>query len=168
MAEVRLSSDDDGLDGCFDPGLDELWPTRLAAGIIKRDLEAVDVWSKRRKRGKVGKLAERARWLADRISLAKADRECAIYNQIDRMHVELRKLRATASGVSTIPLPQFMTGQSVLQWWAPWMVDATELPKTYKGKKRPAWFCAEVTSYKTYETLRYAGQVCTGNTYNVY
>ena len=84
------------------------------------------------------------------------------------MHVELRKLRATASGVSTIPLPQFMTGQSVLQWWAGWMVDATETPKTYKTKKRPAWFCAEVTSYKTYETVRYAGQVCTGNTYNVY
>ena len=47
------------------------------------------------------------------------------------------------------PLPRkplFREGQSVMQWWAPWMKDAllNELPGTYSKRKRPSWFKADV------------------------
>ena len=167
MAGVSLSSEDDDLNDCLGQSLEELWPSRLAAGIMRRDEEAVEVFNKRARRGSDGRLAERCHWLAERIYLAKGDRESSIYRQIDFMHEELRKLRATASGVPAVPLPEFKTGQSVLQWWSPWMKDARETPKTYNKKSRLAWFSAEITIYKTYETMRYAGQESTGHTYNV-
>ena len=67
-----------------------------------------------------------------------------------------------------VPDPKFKCGQSVLQWWARWMKSAEETPQTYKKTLRPAWFSAEVCSFKEYGTLRYARQLCTANLYNVY
>ena len=49
--------------------------------------------------------------------------------------------------------------QSVLQWWAPWMKDAEETPASYNKKNRPWWFSAEVTSYRGYGDIKYAGHV---------
>ena len=61
-----------------------------------------------------------------------------------------------------------MCGQSVLQWWAPWMKDAMETPPNYNRKNRPSWFSAEITSYGGYGDIRYAGQIVTAHLYNVY
>ena len=58
--------------------------------------------------------------------------------------------------------------QSVLQWWAPWMKDAEETPASYNKKNRPWWFSAEVTSYRGYGDIKYAGQVTRDHQYNVY
>ena len=58
--------------------------------------------------------------------------------------------------------------QSVLQWWAPWMKDAEETPASYNKKNRPWWFRAEVTSYRCYGDIKYAGQVTRDHQYNVY
>jgi hypothetical protein len=56
---------------------------------------------------------------------------------------EIERLR----GAQPMPRrPLYKMGQSVFQWWAPWMCKAplNELPGTYAGRKRPAWFKAEV------------------------
>ena len=109
----------------------------------------------------------RCKFMAEQRNMGQGDRESKIFQQIDGMHEELRRYRAENLGVS-IPMPKFRTGQSVLQWWAGWMKGAEVTPSTYNRTNRPAWFSAEVCSYKTYETIRYAGQEITGNTYNVY
>ena len=46
MAGASMPSADDGLDGPLAKGLDVLWPSPLAKGIMKRDKEALDahVW----------------------------------------------------------------------------------------------------------------------------
>ena len=56
---------------------------------------------------------------------------------------EIERLR----GAQPMPRrPLYKMGQSVHQWWAPWMQKAplNELPGTYAGRTRPAWFKAEV------------------------
>ena len=56
---------------------------------------------------------------------------------------EIERLR----GAHPLPRrPLYRVGQTVLQWWAPWMKDAplNELPGTYAKRKRPGWFKAEV------------------------
>ena len=40
--------------------------------------------------------------------------------------------------------PRFRAGQSVHQWWAPWMDGAKEAPSRIKKKTRPAWFSSSV------------------------
>ena len=67
-----------------------------------------------------------------------------------------------------IPPALFKCGQNVLQWWAPWMKDAEETPASYNKKNRPWWFSAEVTSYRGYGDIKYAGQVTRDHQYNVY
>ena len=39
---------------------------------------------------------------------------------------------------------KFLAGQSVHQWWAPWMARDNETPTGIKGKSRPAWFSTVV------------------------
>ena len=55
------------------------------------------------------------------------------------------------------PLPAFLPGQSIIQWWASWFKNADEPPKKYSKKKRPAWFSGEVLSYNGYKAIKYAG-----------
>ena len=60
-------------------------------------------------------------------------------------------------------------GQSTIQWWAPWMKGAKELPSSYKNGNRPKWFSAEVTAYVGWITDRkYCGVKQTGHFYAVY
>ena len=74
-------------------------------------------------------------------------------------------MKIKQSGV-TVALHEWC--QSVLQWWAPWMKDAEETPASYNKKNRPWWFSAEVTSYRGYGDIKYAGQVTRHHQYNVY
>jgi hypothetical protein len=57
------------------------------------------------------------------------------------------------------PPPLYKPGESVLQWWASWFASATEPQLSLKGKKRPAWFRAEVTVAAVWKPAgTYAGQ----------
>ena len=116
-------------------------------------------------------------WLCgERKVMARMDRESKIFQQIDKMHDDLRfyqQERETQLGLGTIiPRPKFMCGQSVLQWWAGWMKTAQTMPTRYSNKdsecKRPAWFSGEVLSFHSWGTIKYAGQEYTANLYNVY
>jgi len=80
--------------------------------------------------------------MAEERNMARGDRESKVFQQIDLMHAEIKRLKEAATGVK-IPDPKFRTGQSVLQWWSPWMKNAEETPPTYNKKSRPAWFSAE-------------------------
>ena len=136
----------------------------FATAVRKRDEEAVQTYLGASKRNRD---EMRCKFMAEQRNMGRGDRESKIFQQIDSLHEQLRSLKAEKLGVS-IPMPKFRTGQSVLQWWAPWMKRAEVTPSTYNRGNRPAWFSAEVCSYKAYETIRYAGQETTGNTYNVY
>lgn len=48
------------------------------------------------------------------------------------------------------------------------MKTAKDTPASYNKKSSPAWFSAEVCSYKEYGTIRYAGQMTTAHLYYVY
>ena len=52
---------------------------------------------------------------------------------------------------------KFQPGQSVCHWWASWFKECSKAPKQCRGKKRPAWFSAEVLSYDGWQTRHYAG-----------
>ena len=110
---------------------------------------------------------ERAWLLGEHYNMARGDRESNIYMTIDVMHEQLRRYRSQEIRVE-IPPAVFKCGQSVLQWWAPWMKDAAATPGHYKHKNRPAWFSAEVTSYVRYGEIKYAGQMMTAHLYHVY
>ena len=61
------------------------------------------------------------------------------------------------------PRPEagFSVGQTVLWFWAPWFALAPEgeLPDTYKEKKRPVWFMAEITNIAGFsEKITYGGR----------
>ena len=56
-----------------------------------------------------------------------------------------------------IPKAKFATGQSCFQWWAKWMLLATEMPESYKGNNRPQWYSSEIVSYKCYGAMQYCG-----------
>ena len=67
------------------------------------------------------------------------------------------------------PPPRFHHGSTVIQWWAPWFRDATELPTSYAGNKRPAWFKGEILAYLKWQSVMYAGFMNEAqNTYHVY
>ena len=57
------------------------------------------------------------------------------------------------------PLPKFQNGHSIIQWWAPWMRDAEQLPSTYNKNDRPAWFKGEVLAHVGWQSVKYAGFV---------
>ena len=99
--------------------------------------------------------------------MARVDCESKAYMAIDVMHEELRRYRELELRVE-IPPALFKCGQSVLQWWASWMKDAKETPASYNKKTRPAWFSEEVTSFRGYGDIKYAGQMTRDHQYNVY
>ena len=98
--------------------------------------------------------------------MKRGDSESKVYMTIDVMHEELRRYRALELRVEILAL--FKCGQSVLQWWAPWMKDATVTPIHYNRKNRPAWFSAEIASYCGYGDIKYAGQTMRAHQYHVY
>jgi hypothetical protein len=59
--------------------------------------------------------------------------------------------------IDTIPLQKFQTGQSCIQWWAKWMNEAAEVPASYNGNSRPAWFSSEISTYIRYGPIKYCG-----------
>ena len=73
-----------------------------------------------------------------------------------RLIVLLSITKATAIvPVAPPPADLFSPGQSVLQWWASWFKDCTELPNQYgKKHKRPTWFSAEVSAAKKEGSLQ--------------
>ena len=105
--------------------------------------------------------------LGEHRNMKRGDRESKIYMTIDVMHAELRRYRSQELRVE-IPPAAFRCGQSVLQWWAPWMKDAPETPSHYNRKNRPAWFSAEIASYCGYGDIKYAGQTTRAHQYHVY
>ena len=90
--------------------------------------------------------------------MARVDYESKAYMAIDVMHDELRRYRKLELRVE-IPPALFKCGQSVLQWWASWMKEAKETPASYNKKTRPAWFSAEITRFRGYCDIKYAGQM---------
>ena len=74
--------------------------------------------------------------------------QCALMDSLSSLEDYLRaKTEELAIAVSRgVAPPKFFTGQSVHQWWAPWMAQAPldKLPGTYAQRKRPSWFKAEV------------------------
>ena len=110
---------------------------------------------------------ERGWWHGECFHMAREDRNSKAQQSIDQMQAELTSYREREFATS-IPKPRFRAGQSVLQWWAPWMKKADALPQNYNKKNRPAWFSAEICSYETYGSLKYAGKITVGNIYNVY
>ena len=94
--------------------------------------------------------------------------------QVNNNYWRLEEARARAARENLIAPPAmvasaiFRTGQSVLQWWAPWMRDAPEPPATYQ-KNRPAWFSAEILGLRgVLPNHRYAGMVYSEMCYQVY
>ena len=118
---------------------------------VKGNEEAADAyWDKLPKREKV-----RQRWrrIGEQNHMTRGDGESKICEWEHRLK---------------IPPALFKCGQNVLQWWASWMKDAKETPASYNKKNRPWWFSAEVTSYRGYGDIKYAGQVTRDHQYNVY
>ena len=87
----------------------------------------------------------------------------------------LAEAAAAAAAESTAPQPRskslFATGQSVLNWWAPWFKDCGpgQHPKTYAKKKRPLWYNSEIASEIGWrDDVPYAGALMSGYMYLVY
>ena len=70
---------------------------------------------------------------------------------------DANKARSSGTLVGEDLLPKFYNGHSCIQWWAGWMKDATEVPKSYNNKNRPAWFKGEVLGYEGKKSIFYAG-----------
>ena len=134
-----------------------------SSAVRQRDQEALEYYQNLPKRQKT---VERG-WLhAEWRNMARGDRESRIFQTIDIMLADLRAYKEMELKVA-VPDAKFKCGQSVLQWWAGWMKSAEETPQTYKKTLRPAWFSAEVCSYKEYGTMKYAGQLFTEHLYIV-
>ena len=80
-------------------------------------------------------------------------------NKLNMQLVMMAVVMAVAAAAAEVP---------VLQWWAPWMKDAKETPASYNKKNRPWWFSAEVTSYRGYGGIKYAGQMTRDHLHNVF
>ena len=76
--------------------------------------------------------------------------------RLEEAKYELQDFRLSKHS-HTIDAPVFPNGASVIQWWASWMKDAKTPPAKYKGKKRPAWFNAEILTYEGFGSILYAG-----------
>ena len=142
----------------------EQWDAGFEAKVQRNEKEAADYWDDLSKRQKD---KERAWRLGEHRNMARGDRESKIAMTIDDMHEQLRCYRSQELRVE-IPPARFMCGQSVLQWWAPWMKAALETPLNYNRKNRPAWFSAEIASYCRYGDIKYAGQTMQAHQYHVY
>ena len=135
-----------------------------SAAIEVRDAEAMQIHrALPRKRQALERIWARA----EGYHMGRGDKESKTQQSLDMLQDELRALREAKFG-HPLPRPAFKHGQSVLQWWAHWMVSAVTLPKTYKTTHRPAWYVGEVLSYAGYLQLRYAGQDFSENFYNVF
>ena len=99
--------------------------------------------------------------------MALADKESQIAMGFEALFDNQAALHALASSVNSAPMQKFRPGQSVLQWWAPWMANAEKTPKQLKKKQRPSWFSGEVISYEGFQEIKYAGSVVMSHTYIV-
>ena len=140
------------------------WTTDFKATVNCNEEAAAAYWGSLSKRQKD---RDGARTLGEHGNMARVDCESKVYMAIDVMHEELRRYRELELRVE-IPPALFKCGQSVLQWWASWMKDAKETPASYNKKTRPAWFSEEVTSFRGYGDIKYAGQMTRDHQYNVY
>ena len=126
------------------------WAPAFEAMVKGNEQEAADYWDRQSKKEK-----DRQRWrtIGEQNNMTRGDGESKICEWEHRLK---------------IPPALFKCGQSVLQRWAPWMKDAEETPASYNKKNRPWWFSAEVTSYRGYGDIKYAGQMTRDHQYNVY
>ena len=126
------------------------WAPAFEAKVKGNEEAAAADWDRLPKREK-----DRRRWrtIGEQNSMTRGDGESKICEWEHRLK---------------IPPALFKCGQNVLQWWASWMKDAKETPASYNKKNRPWWFFAEVTSYRGYGDIKYAGQVTRDHQYNVY
>jgi len=86
------------------------WAPAFEAMVKGNEQEAADYWDRQSKKEK-----DRQRW--------RRLGESKIFSTIDLMHQQLLRYRELELRVE-IPPALFKCGQSVLQWWAPWMKDA--------------------------------------------
>ena len=140
------------------------WDADFEARVQCNEKEAADYWDGLSKKQKD---QERAWMLGEHRNMKRGDRESKTYMTIDDMHEQLRRYREQEFRVE-IPPALFKCGQSVLQWWASWMKDASKTPRHYNRKNRPAWFSAEIASYCGYGDIKYAGQTMRAHQYHVY
>ena len=62
----------------------------------------------------------------------------------EKIVIEERIVEVYVEKAAETPRPRFQRGQSVHQWWAPWMDGAKETPSGIRKKSRPSWFSSEV------------------------
>ena len=62
----------------------------------------------------------------------------------EKIVIEERIVEVYVEKAAAAPGPRFQRGQSVHQWWAPWMDGAKETPSGSRKKSRPSWFSSEV------------------------
>ena len=62
----------------------------------------------------------------------------------EKIVIEERIVEVYVEKAAAAPGPRFQRGQSVHQWWAPWMDGAKETPSGIRKKSRPSWFSSEV------------------------
>ena len=140
------------------------WDADFEVMVQCNEKEAAGYWDGLSKKKKD---QERAWMLGEHRNMKRGDRESKTYMAIDDMHEQLRRYREQELRFA-IPPALFKCGQSVLQWWASWMKNALETPKSYNKKNRSAWFSAEVMSYVRYGEIKHAGQMMTAHLYHVY
>ena len=69
------------------------------------------------------------------------------------------KAEAPPAPIPTEPpmQPLFSAGQSVLQWWAPWLSTAETPPKSYNQKRRPKWYVGDCLAFDGVRSVKYGG-----------
>jgi len=87
----------------------------------------------------------------DRLRISRTIRE------LNHMHDE-RRTRERDKNQGELRHNQLLfEGQLAIQWWAPWMKEATAMPTSFQEFNRPAWFVVVVMSYEGQQSLPYAG-----------
>ena len=96
------------------------WDADFEARVQCNEKEAADYWHRLSKKQKN---RERGWILGKHCNMKHGGRESQLCMTVDDMHEQLRRYRSQELRVE-IPPALFKCGQSVLQWWAPWMKNA--------------------------------------------
>ena len=108
---------------------------------------------------------DRAGTLWRRAELSEANAK-KMQHIIEHLEAEARIVAAQSPAAAATMKPRFRAGQSVLQWWASWFKNGGPPPKSYRKKKRPAWYSGEIVNPPVWtEDMLYAGFKYTGWVY---
>jgi hypothetical protein len=100
---------------------------------------------------------ENFRQLASGHAMAGSDMEGHVWRDALKTGALLGRLLLRSPTVLQPPLPLFVAGQSIIQWWAAWFKTAQTPLVHYGAKNRPAWFSGEVLCHEGYGSIMYAG-----------